>query len=122
MGAEAGSAREARAAEMEAGVRRSCRWMWRVFCTRRLADGRRRFRGLTCRQSLCGGGVSGAISSVSLCWSSGGRSRLAAVDPVLDFSWVCVLAMSVCGWCFFFLFPGYDPPGYNLVIFVLLYQ
>uniref|UniRef100_A0A0E0NC85 Uncharacterized protein n=1 Tax=Oryza rufipogon TaxID=4529 RepID=A0A0E0NC85_ORYRU len=57
-------------------------------------------------------GVStGAISAVSLCWSSGGRSHLAAAGPVLAFSWACVLAMLVCGWWYFFLFPGYDPPG-----------
>uniref|UniRef100_A0A0E0DZQ9 Uncharacterized protein n=1 Tax=Oryza meridionalis TaxID=40149 RepID=A0A0E0DZQ9_9ORYZ len=41
-----------------------------------------------------GGGEGGAISSVPLCWPSGGRSRLAAADPVLAFSWACVLAMS----------------------------
>uniref|UniRef100_A0A0E0G5A3 Uncharacterized protein n=1 Tax=Oryza nivara TaxID=4536 RepID=A0A0E0G5A3_ORYNI len=23
----------------------------------------------------------------------------------------CVLALSVCRWWYFFLFPGYDPPG-----------
>uniref|UniRef100_A0A0E0IKU0 Uncharacterized protein n=1 Tax=Oryza nivara TaxID=4536 RepID=A0A0E0IKU0_ORYNI len=57
------------------------------------------------------GSDGGAISAVSLCWSSGGWSRLATAGPVLAFSWACVLAMSVCGWCCFFLFPGYDPPG-----------
>uniref|UniRef100_A0A0E0AJ55 Uncharacterized protein n=1 Tax=Oryza glumipatula TaxID=40148 RepID=A0A0E0AJ55_9ORYZ len=42
------------------------------------------------------------ISSVFLCWSSGGRSRLAAAGPVLAFSWSCVLALSVCeGWYIF---------------------
>uniref|UniRef100_A0A0D3EMM6 Uncharacterized protein n=1 Tax=Oryza barthii TaxID=65489 RepID=A0A0D3EMM6_9ORYZ len=30
--------------------------------------------------------------------SSGGRSRLAVAGPVLAFSWLCVLALSVCGW------------------------
>uniref|UniRef100_A0A0D3H1A6 Uncharacterized protein n=1 Tax=Oryza barthii TaxID=65489 RepID=A0A0D3H1A6_9ORYZ len=35
-----------------------------------------------------------AISSVFLCWSSGGRSRLAAAGPVLASSWSCVLALS----------------------------
>uniref|UniRef100_A0A0D3H389 Uncharacterized protein n=1 Tax=Oryza barthii TaxID=65489 RepID=A0A0D3H389_9ORYZ len=29
---------------------------------------------------------------------SGGRSHLVAAGAVLAFSWVCVLAMSVCGW------------------------
>uniref|UniRef100_A0A0E0CW40 Uncharacterized protein n=1 Tax=Oryza meridionalis TaxID=40149 RepID=A0A0E0CW40_9ORYZ len=49
--------------------------------------------------------------------TSGGLSRLVAAGPVLNFSWACVLAMSVCGWWYFFLFPGYDLPGtsYRLV-------
>uniref|UniRef100_A0A0E0AFK3 Uncharacterized protein n=1 Tax=Oryza glumipatula TaxID=40148 RepID=A0A0E0AFK3_9ORYZ len=51
----------------------------------------------------------GAISAVSLCWSSGGRSRLAAAGPVLAFTWACVLAMSVCGWWFFFPFSWLRP-------------
>nr|BAD38136.1 hypothetical protein [Oryza sativa Japonica Group] len=34
------------------------------------------------------------ISAVFCCWPSGGRSRLAAADPVLAFSWICVLALS----------------------------
>jgi hypothetical protein len=60
----------------------------------------------------------GAISSVSLCWSSGGRSRLAAAGPVLVFSWACVLAMSVCGWWYiFFFFLVTTLHGCNLVIF-----
>uniref|UniRef100_A0A0E0C935 NB-ARC domain-containing protein n=1 Tax=Oryza meridionalis TaxID=40149 RepID=A0A0E0C935_9ORYZ len=70
-------------------------------------DGRRRrfFRRFSyCRRRF--GIPLGAISSVSLCWSSGGRSRLAAAAPVLAFSWACVLAMSVCGWWYsFFFFP-----------------
>uniref|UniRef100_A0A0E0EMJ5 Uncharacterized protein n=1 Tax=Oryza meridionalis TaxID=40149 RepID=A0A0E0EMJ5_9ORYZ len=53
-----------------------------------------------------------AIPSVFLCWSSGGRSRLAAAGPVLAFSQSCVLELSMCGWWYFFsFFPGYDPPG-----------
>uniref|UniRef100_A0A0E0PMX9 Uncharacterized protein n=1 Tax=Oryza rufipogon TaxID=4529 RepID=A0A0E0PMX9_ORYRU len=36
--------------------------------------------------------------------SSGGRSRLAAAGPVLAFSQLCVLALSVCGWRYIFFF------------------
>uniref|UniRef100_A0A0E0P4U1 Uncharacterized protein n=1 Tax=Oryza rufipogon TaxID=4529 RepID=A0A0E0P4U1_ORYRU len=75
-------------------------------------DGRRRqFSVASLLEDVVLASPRGATSSVSLYWSSGGRSRLAAAVPVLAFSWVGVLAMLMCGWWFFFLFPGYDPPG-----------
>uniref|UniRef100_A0A0E0BKW2 Uncharacterized protein n=1 Tax=Oryza glumipatula TaxID=40148 RepID=A0A0E0BKW2_9ORYZ len=56
--------------------------------------------------------AAGAISSVFLCWSSGGRSRLAAAGSDASLLLGCVLALSMCGWWYiFFLFPGYDSPG-----------
>ncbi len=54
----------------------------------------------------------GAISSEFLCWSSGGRSRLAVAGPVLAFSWVCGWrCRCVGGGIFFFPFPGYGLLG-----------
>jgi hypothetical protein len=54
------------------------------------------------------------ISAVFCCWPSDGRSRLAAAGPVLAFSWICVLALSVCGWWYNFLFSWLRP--YRVVI------
>uniref|UniRef100_A0A0E0MUU8 Uncharacterized protein n=1 Tax=Oryza rufipogon TaxID=4529 RepID=A0A0E0MUU8_ORYRU len=68
--------------------------MWRgLRCTKAGRRGRR-CSGPTCRQRLTGGGA-----SVHQPWiRSGGRSRLAVAGPVLAFSRLCVLALSVCGW------------------------
>jgi hypothetical protein len=114
---EAGLAREARPVE-EAGLAREARpaveevtsvrggatgGCGAVFGAQRLAGGGRRCRGPTCRQSLSGGGASvrqpwiRAISSVLLCWSSGGRS---GANLLLS----CVLALPVCGWWYIFSF------------------
>ncbi len=64
-----------------------------------------------------------AISYVFICWSSGGRSRLAAAGLVLTFSCrVCWRCRCVGGGIFFFFFLVTTLQGCNLVIFFLLYQ
>jgi hypothetical protein len=54
-----------------------------------------------------------------LCWSSGGRSRLAAAGSVLAFSRVCVCVGAVGVWAvvFFFFLLVMILQGCNLVIF-----